>query len=68
MKDWQKKLQRDIDLAADEIKENAFVTIVSGDKLIEAPHGVRIVVELSDEAAAIVRYEINTTPRGYLNY
>lgn len=66
MKDWKTKMRKDIELAADEIRASASETILAADKLIEAPHGVRIVVELNDEDAAIVRYEINTIPRGYL--
>lgn len=62
--DWRPKIRKDIDEAAEEIKASAFETIIAAEKLIESPHGVRIVVELSDDAAPIVRYEINTIPRG----
>lgn len=64
--DWKQKIRKDIDDAAEEIKASAFETIIAADKLIESPHGVRIVVELSDDGAPIVRYEINTIPRGLL--
>ena len=62
--DWKPKIRKDIDAAAEEIKASAFETIIAAEKLIESPHGVRIVVELSDDAAPTVRYEINTIPRG----
>lgn len=62
--DWKPKIREDIDAAAEEIKASAFETIIAAEKLIESPHGVRIVVELSDVAAPTVRYEINTIPRG----
>lgn len=62
--DWKPKIRKDIDDAAEEIKASAFETIIAAEKLIESPHGVRIVVELSDVDAPIVRYEINTFPRG----
>ena len=64
--DWKPKIRKDIDEAAEEIKASAFETIIAADKLIESPHGVRIVVELSDDCAPIVRYEINPFPRGLL--
>ena len=62
--DWKPRIRKDIDAAAEEIKASAFETIIAAEKLIESPHGVRIVVELSDDAAPTVRYEINTIPRG----
>ena len=62
--DWKPKIRKDIDDVAEEIKASAFETIIAAEKLIESHHGVRIVVELSDDAMPIVRYEINTVPRG----
>lgn len=51
-------------MAADEIKEAAFGTLVVEDKLLTS---ARIIIELDLDAVANVRYEIDTAPRGILH-
>ena len=64
MKDWKETLKQQINMAADEIKEAAFETLVVEDKLLTS---ARIIIELDPDAVANVRYEIDTAPRGILH-